>query len=79
MPTVEGFSPALAGRAGMPVLVAHGRADRTIDFGFAERARTLLEDGGLSVDWRPFDGGHEIPAAELPGIAAWLRATLPAA
>jgi phospholipase/carboxylesterase len=49
-------------RRGMPVFMAHGRADRTLPFAVAERFRTKLEAAGVKVTWVPFDGGHEIPA-----------------
>jgi phospholipase/carboxylesterase len=49
-------------RRGMPVFMAHGRADGTLPFATAERFRLKLEAAGVKVTWVPFDGGHEIPA-----------------
>ena len=48
-------------RRGMPVFIAHGRADRILRFDVADRFRAKLEAAGLRVTWCPFDGGHEVP------------------
>jgi phospholipase/carboxylesterase len=49
-------------RRNVPVLLAHGRADRVLSFEIAERFREKLDAAGVQVTWCPFDGGHEIPA-----------------
>jgi phospholipase/carboxylesterase len=49
-------------RRGLPVFIAHGRADRVLPFAAAERLRLKFEAAGLKVTWCPFEGGHEIPA-----------------
>jgi phospholipase/carboxylesterase len=76
IPTVEGWQPSLADRFGLPVFLAHGRADPVIEIGFAERARSELEAGGLSVDYHEFGGGHEISAAVIGPARAWLGSAL---
>jgi phospholipase/carboxylesterase len=43
------------------VLVTHGRFDSIVPFRNAERAVAILEQHGLHVDFRPFDGQHAIP------------------
>jgi predicted esterase len=43
------------------VLVMHGRVDPIVPFQNAERAVAILEQRGVKVDFRPFDGRHEIP------------------
>ena len=52
-------------RRGLPVFLAHGRADSILPFAVAERFRTKLEAAGLKVTWCPFEGGHEIPASVI--------------
>ena len=47
--------------AGLPVLASHGRHDTDLAFAAGERLRDFLGASGASVDWVPFDGGHEIP------------------
>ncbi len=79
IPTVEGWEPDLAGRAGMPVFIAHGRADPVIDVEFARRARELLSAGALDVTYHESEVGHQIDPAQVPIASAWLRgATEPA-
>jgi phospholipase/carboxylesterase len=76
VPTVEGWAPDLDGRRGLPVFVAHGRNDPVIDVAFGRRARELLEDGGLDVEYHESDVGHQIDRAHLPAAIAWLERTL---
>ena len=76
VPTVEGWAPDLAGRAGLPVFVAHGRADPVIEVGFGRRARDLLEGSGLAVAYHESDVPHAIDPRHGPVARAWLDATL---
>jgi phospholipase/carboxylesterase len=76
VPVVEGWEPDLAGRAGLPVFIAHGRGDPVIDVGFARRARELLETGGLEADYHESGVGHQIEPADLPAASGWLARTL---
>ncbi len=55
-----------------PVLVAHGRDDQVLPFTGAERLRDILGHHGFAVTWRPFDGGHEIPAAVVRDLAMFI-------
>ena len=73
MPTVEGWEPQLADRQSTRVLISHGRLDPVIGVEFARRARELLEAAGLPVDYREFDGGHNIDPRDLPRMTAWLQ------
>jgi phospholipase/carboxylesterase len=77
LPTVEGWQPDLAGRAGLRTFIAHGRHDPVIEIEFARRARRELEAAGLQVDYHESDGGHQIDAAHIPAAVAWLGQTLP--
>jgi phospholipase/carboxylesterase len=77
VPTVEGWEPALADRAGTRVFVSHGSRDPLIGIEFAERARELLEDGGLDVTYRESELGHQIDPAHLRDAAGWLVEVLP--
>jgi phospholipase/carboxylesterase len=78
IPVVEGWEPDLAGRAGMPVFVAHGRNDPIMDVGFARRARELLEQGGLAVEYHESDVAHGIDPAHLPAAVGWLSGAVDA-
>ncbi len=77
IPTVEGWRADLASRAGLSVFIAHGRRDQVIDVGFAQRARELLEAGGLTVSYHESEAGHHIDPRELPVAEEWVRETLP--
>ena len=72
VPTVDGWSPDLAGRAGLPVFIGHGRADPVISVEFARASRGLLEEGGLAVDYNEFDGAHYVDRAEIDAAARWV-------
>ena len=72
VPTVEGWEPALDDRTDTRVFVSHGSRDPVIGVEFAERARELLEDGGLDVTYRTSELGHQIDPAHLREAATWL-------
>lgn len=76
VPTVEGWEPALAGRETTRAFIAHGRRDPVIEVGFAQRAKALLEGGGLDVEYHESDAGHHVDPAHVPAAVAWLRRTL---
>jgi phospholipase/carboxylesterase len=79
VPTVDGWTPDLAGRPGLRAFVAHGRRDPIMEVGFARRARDLLQDGGVDVDYHESDAAHHIDPAHVPAAVAWLARTLPVA
>jgi phospholipase/carboxylesterase len=72
VPTVEGWEASLGDRTGTRAFVSHGRNDPVIEIGFAERARELLEDGGLEVTYRESELGHQIDPSHLREASAWL-------
>jgi phospholipase/carboxylesterase len=80
VPTVEGWTPDVAGRAqaGTRAFIAHGRADQVMDVAFARRARELLEGAGIPVDYHESGAAHHIDPAHVAPAQAWLRTTLPA-
>jgi phospholipase/carboxylesterase len=76
IPQVERWEPDLAGRAGMPVFIAHGRNDPVMNVEFARQAQKLLQDGGLEVEFHESDAGHHIDPAHVPFAVKWLGSTL---
>jgi phospholipase/carboxylesterase len=72
LPSVDDWQPRLDDRRDTDVFIAHGRADPVIEIGFARRARELLEAGGLEVEYRESDLGHQIDPGVLPAAAEWL-------
>ena len=78
VPTVEGWQPALSDRGGVRAFIAHGRRDPVIGIEFARRARELLRDGGLEVDYHESDAAHQIDAVSAARAVDWLAQVLPA-
>jgi phospholipase/carboxylesterase len=76
VPVVEGWQPSLADRPETRAFVAHGRRDPIIEVAFARRARDLLEAGGLALEYRESDIGHQIDPSHLRDAGAWLSDTL---
>jgi phospholipase/carboxylesterase len=76
IPTVSGWEPSLADRAGLRVFIAHGRQDPVMDIEFARRARELLGGAGLPIDYHESDLGHQIDPRHLAAATSWLAATL---
>ena len=78
VPSVEGWQPSLGDRQTTRAFIAHGRRDPIIAVEFAQRARELLEGGGLAVEYRESELGHQIDPTDLAAATAWLGATLAA-
>jgi phospholipase/carboxylesterase len=78
VPTVDGWTPDVAGRAaaGTRAFVAHGRRDQVIDVSFGRAARALLEAGGVAVEYHESDAVHQIDPAHVAPAQDWLAATL---
>jgi phospholipase/carboxylesterase len=74
VPVVEGWQPHLEGRQGTRALIAHGRRDPIIEVGFGHRARDLLAEGGLEVEYHESEIGHQIDPAHLDAAREWLAA-----
>ena len=76
VPTVEGWEPSFDDRRGTRAFIAHGRRDPIMEIDFGHRARDLLEAGGLEVEYRESDVGHQIDPAHLGAASQWLAATI---
>jgi phospholipase/carboxylesterase len=72
IPVVDGWQPDLASRAGLPVLIAHGRNDPIMEIDFARRAKSLLEGAGLAVEYHESEAGHHIDPSHLQAATNWL-------
>ncbi len=77
IPTVEGWSPQLAGREGVRAFLAHGSEDPVIAVDFARSARDQLTAAGLDVEYHEFAGGHQVDPAQIPLAQRWLASVLP--
>jgi phospholipase/carboxylesterase len=76
VPVVEGWTPHLDDRQETRAFVAHGTADPIMAVDFARQACTLLEAGGLDVEYHESGAGHQIDPAHVPAAVAWLARTL---
>ena len=54
------------------VFVSHGRQDHVLAFEGAEHLVEAMKARDFSVTFRPFDGGHEIPATTVQELKAFL-------
>jgi phospholipase/carboxylesterase len=76
IPSVPGWEPQFSDRQSMRVLISHGRLDPVIGVQFGQRARDALQSAGLTVDYREFEGGHNVDPRDLPRVIEWLASTL---
>ena len=79
VPTVAGWEPDLAARAGLPVWIAHGRRDPVISVEFGRAARDLLTAGGLDVTYEESDAAHHVDPRAIAALPAWVERVLPPA
>ena len=77
-PEVLPWAVAPEHSAGLPVLLLHGRVDKTLPLDWAQRARTILEGQRVALDYREYDAGHALTPAMLEDAGAWLAARLDA-
>src|SRR4051812_31191430 len=71
-----GGEPSLAARQDLRAFVAHGRNDPIMNVEFARRARHLLEEGGIDVEYHESDAPHHIDPAHVPAAIDWVATTL---
>jgi phospholipase/carboxylesterase len=76
VPTVDDWQPRFEDRLGTRAFIAHGRRDPIMEVGFAHRARQLLEQGGLAVEYHESDVGHQIDPAHLGAANDWLAGVI---
>jgi phospholipase/carboxylesterase len=79
VPTVEGWDVDPEGRAGLPVLIAHGTLDPIIPVQFGQAARDRLTAAGLDVEYHETPVPHTIDPSLVPAMRAWLAARVPVA
>jgi phospholipase/carboxylesterase len=72
VPSVEGWTPDLAARRDLPVMIAHGSADPVISVEFARAARDELQAAGLRVSYRETPMPHTIDPRVIPELQTWL-------
>ena len=78
VPTVDGWTPELATRPGLPVFIAHGTQDPVMVPDFARHASTLLKAGGAQVEYHETLAAHHIDPRVVPEAQRWLKDTIAA-
>jgi phospholipase/carboxylesterase len=78
VPVVDDWEPSFADRGETRAFVSHGSRDPVIDVELGRRARDLLEAGGLEVEYRESELGHQIDPSHLADARDWLAETLSA-
>jgi phospholipase/carboxylesterase len=68
--------PRMAAKKSLPVFQSHGMQDPLLPFAAAEQLRDHLTHNGLTVDWVPFRGQHEIPPPVILRLSAFLTRCL---
>ncbi|HYC60232.1 MAG TPA: dienelactone hydrolase family protein [Thermoanaerobaculia bacterium] len=72
----ENDLPDLVSRKGLPVFIAHGSADDVVPVNYARRARRVLEEAGLDVEYHEYPMGHQVAAEEAADVKAFLQRVL---
>jgi phospholipase/carboxylesterase len=69
---LRAWKVGMASKPGVPVFQSHGLHDPLLSFQAAEQLRDEMRESGLSTEWAPFRGGHEIPMQVLEGLGRFL-------
>lgn len=67
---------AAAANRNTSILMCHGRQDGVVPMQLGSLSRDLLLQQQYRVEWREYPMAHEVVAAEIADIAAWLRQRL---
>jgi phospholipase/carboxylesterase len=68
--------PDLRRHAGFPVLIGHGTADDVVPILYARRARRVLEDAGLDVEYHEYPMSHQVAAEEAADVRGFIGRVL---
>jgi len=63
----------LGALAHLPMLIAHGTEDTELGFAAGEGLRDAALAGGATLDWLPYEGGHQIPLVVWRALRRFLR------
>lgn len=64
--------PDLRPLAGLPVLITHGSSDEVVHVNYARRARRVLEEAGLDVEYHEYPMGHQVIPEEAAAVKQFL-------
>lgn len=63
-------------KSATPIFMAHGIYDDVVPISAAMRSRSTLEILGYRVEWHEYPLGHQLSAALIADLSAWLMARL---
>jgi phospholipase/carboxylesterase len=78
LPEIASQTAPAARLAGLPILLVHGRADGVLPIQHGRASRALLEALPVDLEYHEYPMGHEVSAASLADVAAWLHRRLDA-
>jgi len=64
---------------GLPIFMGHGSLDNVVPEVLGTTSRNALETLGYAVEWRSYPMAHQVSAAEIADLRAWIGARLSAA
>ena len=67
---------AVAARKDTPILMCHGTQDAVLPLQLGAWSRDVLKEGGFDVTWKEYPMAHQVCAAEIRDISAWLSERL---
>lgn len=68
----ENNLPDLRAKATTPVLIVHGTDDDVVPVAFARRARLLLEEAGVAVEYHEYPMAHQVVMEEIAVVKEFL-------
>jgi len=60
----------------LPVLIAHGSADDVVPVNYARRARAVLENAGLDVEYHEYPMAHQVAMEEAEDVKGFIARVL---
>ena len=60
----------------LPILVQHGRHDQVAEVGHVEAMVAQLRAQGASIEYQPFEMGHEMSVESIQALSRWLARVL---
>ncbi|MGZ8831229.1 MAG: alpha/beta hydrolase [Thermoanaerobaculia bacterium] len=68
--------PDVTAKKEVPILIAHGTADEMINVNMARRARRVLEERGLQVEYHEFPMGHQLTQESMAVVRGFISRCL---
>lgn len=62
----------LSAHKSLPVLIGHGSQDEVVPVNYARRARAVLENAGVDVEYHEYPMGHQVAMEEAEHVKAFI-------